>query len=562
MRIRDSKYFISVALLLLLNIVFVAFAFWYIQSIRFYGEFNIFVKENSTNVSSDFECTGITFTGKREEIPLVDSSFCFNGKKYFAEIEITPKSDQKNQVNIFFISDKNKILSKEVFYNTEIIRLDKNYLNGTFFTRLFQSGFLISSYFKVFYFLVLVIASIVVIIALFFYRKNIWKISPIILTLTSFYIFIYEVLLKTYPGIWTGVWLYSCLFFLLVTLISRLRYSKKHLTNALISLCTIILIFTLSEIFLRLTKQNLTNFELRFGYYKSEFDQKIITNNCFYEPFSVHYLESKEFKFKRESNSLGLSDVEPELKYSDDDFLIIGLGDSFTEGDGAHQDSTWLKFLEYNLVGKDSVNYKSINAGICGSDPFYSLRLFEDKLLQYNPDLVILTIGSDLEDIILRGGMDRFERKTPRLKAPKWELVYQHSFIFRRMYHSYNNKYPLFLNESTFEKEKERAEEELKELLLYFEDLSEENGFELLIVFYPVSVEIRNESYNHWNELIMFCKYSNIEYLNLLKYYLLEGGINQNNVSEFFWKSDGHHNAKGYEKFAEGVLWKLQQMEF
>ncbi|MDD3859972.1 MAG: hypothetical protein PHW83_07225 [Bacteroidales bacterium] len=42
-------------------------------------------------------------------------------------------------------------------------------------------------------------------------------------------------------------------------------------------------------------------------------------------------------------------------------------------------------------------------------------------------------------------------------------------------------------------------------------------------------------------------------------------GTSQENISsvnsqKYYWKYDGHHNAAGYEKFANGVYWKLKQM--
>ncbi len=53
-----------------------------------------------------------------------------------------------------------------------------------------------------------------------------------------------------------------------------------------------------------------------------------------------------EFRYTRMSNNLGLSEENiPEVKPANE-FRIIGLGDSFTEGVGAPYDSTWVKQLE------------------------------------------------------------------------------------------------------------------------------------------------------------------------------------------------------------------------
>jgi hypothetical protein len=57
-------------------------------------------------------------------------------------------------------------------------------------------------------------------------------------------------------------------------------------------------------------------------------------------------------------NKLGLFDNEVENP------IIVGLGDSFTQGVGTPPDSTWLKYIERKL------DLKTLNAGIGASNPY------------------------------------------------------------------------------------------------------------------------------------------------------------------------------------------------
>jgi len=488
-----------------------------------------------------------------------DSCFVSYGNWFYQSLELINTSDLIEDVEMLFISDENRIQTKLLSSNAKTVEIKDDLFNVGVYNKLFKSGVLLSYYAKRVYFVLLLFYSIVIILALFFNKKSWKEIFLAVFTLASIDLFFSELLLHQYQGVWTGVWLFLFVFFILVVLIIKLKNRNKLFINLLLSLNTIVLVFVFSELFLRIYGKNKTYYESRFGYYRSEFDQRIVTDNIFYEPNTVHFLESEEFRFERQTNSLGLSDKEPKFKYSENDYLIIGLGDSFTEGDGTHADSTWLKFLEYKMPD-DSINYEFINAGICGLDPFYDYKILTDKLLKYEPDLVILTIGNDLEDIIIRGGMERFDRKKTKIAAPNWEFAFQYSFVFRLAFSLYNNKYPFFLNKTSFEKEKDRAMMLLENLILDYGRLSTEKGFKLLIVFYPKSQEIVNKSYDYLNGLIDFCKSQNLEYLDLIEYYINIKGMNGSNYLNYYWEFDGHHKAAGYEKFADGVYWKLKQM--
>ena len=82
------------------------------------------------------------------------------------------------------------------------------------------------------------------------------------------------------------------------------------------------------------------------------------------------------------------------------------MGDSFTEGVGTTEDSTWLKQLEHMLNADPHrfYDYTTLNGGAHGSDLIFSYELLSGCLLKYHPDMVILNLNStDIGDIVTRG---------------------------------------------------------------------------------------------------------------------------------------------------------------
>ena len=160
--------------------------------------------------------------------------------------------------------------------------------------------------------------------------------------------------------------------------------------------------------------------------------------------------------------------------------------------------------------------------------------------------------------------MERFESGKTAINYKIWEPIYAVSFICRLIVHNLFGYNDLLLSHSDYENEKQRAIKQLKESLLNFKELSEVFGFELLIVFHPMKKEIDNKKYDNESncndQLMRFANENGINYVDLLQYYTEVENISSVNSQKYYWKYDGHHNAAGYEKFANGVYWKLRQM--
>ncbi len=300
--------------------------------------------------------------------------------------------------------------------------------------------------------------------------------------------------------------------------------------------------------------------ELRDGRYISQYDDTPRNAYYTYASNDVIVMESgNEFRFERVSNDIGLL-FRAALKKPEGMKRIIALGDSFTAGDGAHEDSTWVALMHQALVRTDE-KYELVevlNAGVQGSDPVYQYKLLVDKLLNYAPDLVILAINNtDIGEIGSRGGFERFVNDTmcvPR-SGPWWEPVYASSHITRlvlRVVFSIN--YSL-MTESDFAGSQRENAEQLWKTLENFRDLADKHAFRLLVCFMPIQGDLRDGSFSSFYGLEQrdsSSDESRFEKLNLFPPYIA-AGISAESVDTYYWSFDGHHKAEGYRVFGEVV---------
>jgi len=274
-------------------------------------------------------------------------------------------------------------------------------------------------------------------------------------------------------------------------------------------------------------------------------------------PDSTHSLKNNEFEFVRKTNSLGLSDVE--WKLTKDKFRILALGDSFTEGDGSPADSTWVALIK-QIAENDSVSSEWMNAGICGSDPYYEYQLLKDRLLVYQPDLVIIAIQDQdfLQDILLKGGSERWER-ADKTNVSLFEMIYAYSRISRLITENMLGYNELLVrsDKASIEKIKNKY---IPEVIGLFSDLSSKHHFPVIFVYFPSRYGIVNgvhqfglgkyfvDSANPGTGLLAY------DLLSCYQDYIRQSGKDFNS---FWWSQDGHHNGKGYEMMAHCIYYAI-----
>ena len=129
---------------------------------------------------------------------------------------------------------------------------------------------------------------------------------------------------------------------------------------------------------------------------------RIITNSNF--NFDPTYLKEEIFPCEQQStnvlclekttNSYGLRGSEFSEKKNDVDFRIFAVGGSTTYGGGVSDNETWPSQLQ-QTVNENILDRKIevINAGISGAKSWNELELVKNKLVNYQPDLIIIYDG-------------------------------------------------------------------------------------------------------------------------------------------------------------------------
>lgn len=171
------------------------------------------------------------------------------------------------------------------------------------------------------------------------------------------------------------------------------------------------------------------------GYYYSYYGQSEPSGHHVWRTDENITYDEPEFYITYPPNSLGVRENEFALEKEDSVFRIITIGDSYTEGHRAPYDSTWSRFLENTLnETASSTDYEVLNCGTNGSDIYFMHQFLKDTLIDYKPDLILVLLNfSDIHDIILRGGRERFQEDGSVIfsVAPWFEPLYKHSHFIR-----------------------------------------------------------------------------------------------------------------------------------
>ncbi len=407
--------------------------------------------------------------------------------------------------------------------------------------------------------------------------QNISKITFItfffLLVIHLFLSFIGRTIISTYL---LTIALYGLLYFVISFLIrypvAKLFKNNKHLSSILLGFN--ILLFLVVAFFL------FKDSSLRFGkdgFLYMSYTEK--NGNIFYNSgYRFHNLWKKkydyrpgkpnskvvekraEFTYTYSYNNLGFrNDGEDILKKEKDEYRILALGDSWTEGKGTPDGQTWTLKLEKALLNQYKGKIEVINAGKSGSDPIYQFYTLKSIYKEINPDKIILSINtSDINEIISRGGKERFvkDEKVALKKGPWWEFFYAGSFLVRKYVRS-NLKYNrVLIKESEIASEYEKGFTQLYNQIVEFKKYTSDKKIGLTVVFIPGYWDMNSMSQNNvlfeWKLLMnlnLKLKHNKIETVYLPDCYFSK--IKNENPRKYWWRKDYHHTPLGYEMMAE-----------
>lgn len=347
------------------------------------------------------------------------------------------------------------------------------------------------------------------------------------------------------------------LIFIFLKGISKWIFKSKNATfksNITLALATVFVVLFCAETVLRFMNsyKDISEKELSYVYKSSHVK---LTNGWYQVWNKDHYLgDGVRFNHFRKINSEGLSDVEFPLVKPNNEIRILGIGDSFTEGHGADADSTWLKFLEreMKLDTSHSHNLRFMNAGVCGSDPFFEYVLLRDKLLKYKPDIAIFQFcENDITDVISRGGMDRFNEdgSVSYLKGPTIsEFFFASSFILRLFNPSFIQRFEEFNS-----KEMYNAFKEFRRFFKLLNELTLQNKIKVYLCFLPTSFDQYSADEAAFFKPI-FNNYPDLIPISFRFYLQRNHWLFYNKFRKIcYWENNGHYNAKGYKLLSDAI---------
>lgn len=292
-----------------------------------------------------------------------------------------------------------------------------------------------------------------------------------------------------------------------------------------------------------------------------------------HDPELIHRLkpsqESFTHSFPVRTNSFGLRNDEYSIQPKANTFRILCLGDSLTFGAGVRSDETYPKQLEVMLNSNHPGRYEVINGGVPAYDTWQEINYLKRYGWQFKPNLVV--IGMYANDIVPR------PETTPQLidRSGTWQRFGLKRVIFDRLVHvlkrsrlllllrdrsgklinrlspSPEYQHQLSLLNGTPDGFVQRGWGEVDTSFAELSNLSEEYGFDVVLVFFPMADQLMKN-------------YPNASYPSKAKDIAGRYGIRFIDLTSAFAKNfsdfgslfipwDGHPNAKAYNITAREI---------
>ncbi|MCB9256451.1 MAG: hypothetical protein H6579_04920 [Chitinophagales bacterium] len=316
-----------------------------------------------------------------------------------------------------------------------------------------------------------------------------------------------------------------------------------------------ILVCIFLEILLRIFGVNKTSEEKQLNTYSYKFQSFKNTWFHTWPPNTTIKHGLDEFKYTNSYNELGHRETSYQNFQEDTSSVkIICLGDSFTEGDGAPYDSSWVRFFENSLSTSLDTNVLAYNAGVCGSDALFDFQMLKENLLSSNPKIVIECLNnSDITDIYYRGGPERFlpDGTTGAPNAKKWEVLYKYSYVFRALLTTFTPYDNNLINNLTIDAEEEQALKVLAKQVNETYAFCKKNKIQYYLVMTPVPSDIENKNFYIFESLPDYLD-AQIPLINL--YPKLYDKYDSIDIEDYSWERNGHFNGKGYQVLSNALF--------
>jgi hypothetical protein len=281
------------------------------------------------------------------------------------------------------------------------------------------------------------------------------------------------------------------------------------------------------------------------------FGRKLIWTRPTNSTISVNY---QEFQYSFTTNSLGIRDIERDKENTQGGKRVLLLGDSFTESFGAADDSTIANMMQEMLDKKYSYCHLEVmNGAVAGSDLFFNYLFLKSKLIDYQPDIVLLNINStDLMDYCVRGDLNRI--------APTGEFVfrpcpinlelYKWSHIYRFWVHDVLGRdRNTFLTASEWSACESTFPKAANEVIAKLSELSVQQGFAYKVILQPLAFESAQQAYAPYFDIA-----KTTHTIDLLDSFAMV-----KNDATLYWPIDRHFTPHGYYLYTKFLVNRLDE---
>ncbi len=273
------------------------------------------------------------------------------------------------------------------------------------------------------------------------------------------------------------------------------------------------------------------------------------------QPHSQRTYTLNEFNIEWRVNNEGLRDIDF-VAGNDSIKRIMVLGDSFTEGFGAVNDSSYPRQLALLLRENGLQNIQVMNCGVSGSDPVFEYRLLNDRLLKYKPSCLLVTVNTTSIGMMqTRGGFKRFKADSTVSynQAPWFETIYAKSFLARRIVHDVLRYNMQFISPFKKQQAEVQAIADINMALDSMHTVCNNNKIKMLVVLQPGYWEYTGQDEHSTHAIEQHCIANNLPVVNARKEFE-SLGVNATNFETIYWHNDKHFNATGYNYLARSVL--------
>jgi hypothetical protein len=211
--------------------------------------------------------------------------------------------------------------------------------------------------------------------------------------------------------------------------------------------------------------------------------------------------------------------------------------------------------LSQNIAQRDA-QYAVLNAGVSGSDPFFNFKMLQHIAEIYEVKQAVFMINeSDVNDVLCRGGMERF-RENGALAfrpSPWWEPCYAYSFVFRLYMHSiYKIGWSLYTPEREFEMKKQAINTLADLFSSHIVPWAAKRNVKVIVVLQPMRSDAEHTSEIYAQMQANFTSINGLKYVDLLPELKHLG-----NMEQQYWEIDGHFRPIGYANVANIIYEKL-----